>query len=162
MKICEKCRCQNADTRVFCVDCGATLGEKLSEAQEAIHQQQLNENIEKMYNRTDPLYVSVFDKVVGILALLGCVASVVLPFFKPYTMSGDHPYLWAFLFFACAAVDAFIPHLAWELEKLRLGFWADGADSLEPSNLYLIGRRVGNAVVVALGALLLALPLLSA
>ena len=116
MKICEKCRCQNADTRVFCVDCGATLGEKLSEAQEAIYQQNLNENIEKMYNRTDPLYVSVFDKVVGILALLGCAASVVLPFIKPYTLSEENPYLWTFILFAVAAVDAWIPQLAWGLE----------------------------------------------
>lgn len=162
MKICEKCRCQNADTRVFCVDCGATLGEKLSEAQEAIHQQELSENIEKMYNRTDPLYVSVFDKVVGILALLGCVTAVVLPFFKPSTIPAENPYLWAFVLFALAAVDAFIPHLAWGLEKWRMSLRFNGADDLQPSDFYLIGRRVGNALLVALGALLLTLPLLSA
>ena len=161
MKLCEKCHAQNADTRVFCVDCGATLGEKLSDAQEAIYQQELNENIEKMYNRTDPLYVSLFDKVVGVLSLLGCVASVVLPFFKPYTMSGDHPYLWAFLFFACAAADAFFPQLAWGLEKLRLGIWANGADDLQPSNFYLVGRRIGNTVVIVLGITVLGLTMVS-
>lgn len=162
MKLCEKCRAQNADSRIFCVDCGATLGEKLSDAQEAVYQQHLSEDIERMYNRTDPLYVSLFDKITGILALLGCVASVALPFFKPYTMSEDHPYVWAFIFFAVAALDAWVPHLAWELEKLRMGIWVNGGDDLQPSNFYLIGRRVGNALAVALGALLLALPLLSA
>ena len=157
MKICEKCRCQNADTRVFCVDCGATLGEKLSEEQELQIQESLSEKMENLYNGSDPLYVSLFDTIVGILALLGCVASIVFPFLWPYTMTGDHPYLWAFLFFAIAAVDAFFPQLTWELEKLRLDLWVNGADDLEPSHLYLIGRRVGVAVAFAVGVALLLL-----
>lgn len=162
MKLCEKCRCENADTRVFCVDCGATLGEKLSDAQEAIHQENLSDNIEELCNRNDPLYVSPFDKIVGVVALLGCVASIVFPFLWPYTMTDDHPYLWAFILFACAALDAFIPHLAWGLEKLHVSLWADGAEDLQPGKAYLVGRRIGNAVAVALGALLLGIPLLSA
>ena len=112
MKLCEKCRCENADTRVFCVDCGATLGEKLSSAQEAEHQQNRIDNIEKLYNRNDPLYVGLFDKLVGAIAILGCVASIVFPFLWPYTMSGDHPYLWAFILCAITAVDALFPQLA--------------------------------------------------
>ena len=162
MKLCEKCRCENADTRVFCVDCGATLGEKLSDAQEAEYQLLLSENIEDMYNRNDPLHVNLFDKIVGVIALLGCVASIVFPFLWPYTLSEDHPYLWAFIFCALAALDALIPHLAWGLEKLRMGIWADGADDLQPSNFYLVGRRIGNAVALAMGISLLVLPLLCA
>ena len=162
MKICDKCRAQNADTRVFCLDCGTTLGEKLSDAQEAAYQDNLSDNIEALCNRNDPLYVSRFDKIVGVLALLGCAASVVLPFIRPYTMTDDHPYLWAFLFFTLAALDAFVPQLAWGLEKLRISLWADGAEGLQPGRAYLVGRRIGNAVVVALGALLLGATLLSA
>ena len=157
MKICEKCRCQNTDTRVFCIDCGATLGEKLSDAQEAIYEQQLDESIEKMYNRNDPLYVSVFDIVVGILALIGCAAAVIFPFFKPAPdfVYGEHPYIWAFVCFAIAALDALLPQLAWSLETWRLNLWADGADDLQPSQLYLIGRRVGNALALGLGIVIL-------
>ena len=159
MKLCEKCRAHNADNRVFCVDCGATLGDELSAAQERALQESLSADIEKMYNRTDPLYVSLFDKIVGALALAGCVASLVCPFLKPAPVSDDNPYLWAFLCFVLAALDAFIPQLAWGLEKFRLVLWADGADDLQPSQLYLVGRRVGNTVALALGILVLALTL---
>lgn len=162
MKLCEKCRCVNTDTRVFCVDCGATLGDKLSDTQEAEHRQKLNDNMENLYNRNDPLYVGLFDKIVGAIAILGCVASIVFPFLWPYTMSGDHPYLWAFILCAITAVDALFPQLAWGLEKLRMGVWVNGADDLEPSGFYLVGRRIGNAVALALGILLLTLCLLSA
>ncbi len=151
MKLCEKCGAHNADTRVFCVDCGATLGDKLSDAQERQLQEDLNENIEKMYNKTDPLYVSLLDKMLGGIALIGGLASVVCAFFKPLSPSDPNVYLWALLCFLIAALDAFIPQLAWGLEKMRLGLWVNGADDLEPSRFYLIGRRVGIALAVALG-----------
>ena len=161
MKICEKCRCQNTDTRVFCVDCGATLKEKLSDEQEAAYEQQLDESIEKLYNRNDPLYVSAFDIVVGILALIGCAAAVVFPFFKPAPESlyGEHPYIWAFACFVVAALDALLPQLAWGLETWRLNLWADGADDLQPSRLYLVGRRIGNTIALGLGVTILLLVL---
>ncbi|MBR4845923.1 MAG: hypothetical protein IKU98_05840 [Bacteroidaceae bacterium] len=139
------------------MDCGATLGEKLSDAQEAEYQLLLSENIEDMYNRNDPLYVGLFDKIVGAIAILGCVASIMFPFLWPYTLSDDHPYLWAFILCAIAAVDAFFPQLTWGLEKLRLGLWVNGADDLEPSHLYLVGRRVGVIVALAIGIALLLL-----
>ena len=63
-KYAEKC----AYLELLANTCQKLKVKKLSEEQEAIHQQELNENIEKMYNRTDPLYVSVFDKVFSRIA----------------------------------------------------------------------------------------------
>ena len=157
MKVCDKCHAQNADTRVFCVDCGATLGDALSPAQERTLRESLSADIEKMYDRTDPLHVSLLDKITGLLALIGCVATIVCPFFRPApeSFSDGNPYLFAFIFFTIAALDAFLPQLAWGLEKFRLSLWADGAGDLHPSQLYLVGRRVGNAVALGLGVAIL-------
>lgn len=159
MKLCDKCGAHNSDTRVFCIDCGETLGDKLSDAQEQQLQENLSDNIENMYNKTDPLYVSLYDKIVGSVALLGGVVSLVCPFIQPPPVTDDNPYLWALLCFALAALDAFIPHLAWGLEKMRLNMWANGAEDLEPSYFYLVGRRVGNTLALALGILVLSLTL---
>lgn len=159
MKLCEKCHAHNADTRVFCADCGETLGEKLSDMQERQVQDTLSENIEKMYNKTDPLYVSTLDKILGIISIIGVVASVVCPFLKPLSPSEPNAYLWALLCFAIAALDAFIPQLTWGLEKMRLGLWVNGADDLEPSHFYVVGRRIGIAAAAALGVALLLITL---
>ena len=157
MKICEKCRCQNTDTRVFCVDCGATLREKLSDEQEAAYEQQLDENIEKMYNKTDPLHVSVLDKTVGVTALIGGAASLIGALFNPFSAPNGEGFWWALVFFAITALDAFVPQLTWELEKMRLGWYVNGADDLRPGDFYRIGRRVGIVVALLIGIALLVL-----
>lgn len=141
------------------MDCGATLGEKLTDAQEQLIHENLSDNIEKMYNKTDPLYVSLLDKILGGIAVIGGVASLVCPFLRPAPASDDNPYLLAFVLFAIAALDAFIPQLAWGLEKLRLGLWVNGGDDLQPSGFYLVGRRVGVALAAALGVSILLITL---
>jgi len=157
MKLCDKCGAHNSDTRVFCVDCGETLGEKLSDAHERQLQESLNENIEKMYNKTDPLHVSVLDKTVGVTALIGGAASLIGALFNPFSAPNGEGFWWALVFFAITALDAFVPQLTWELEKMRLGWYVNGADDLRPGDFYRIGRRVGIVVALLIGIALLVL-----
>lgn len=62
MKICCKCGAHNSDERFFCIDCNEKLGSSLSKAEEAKINEDINESLENMYNKRDPLHVSKFDK----------------------------------------------------------------------------------------------------
>lgn len=157
MKLCDKCGAHNSDTRVFCVDCGETLGEKLSDAHERQLQEDLSESIDQLYNQADPLYVSVLDKTVGVIALIGSAAALIGALFNPFSAPNGEGFWWALALFALTALDAFVPQLTWELEKLRLGWYVNGADSLQPGDFYRIGRRVGILVVLLMGIAVLVL-----
>ena len=61
MKVCSKCGATQSDDRLFCVDCGETLGKSLSESEEKAVRQQTEQKIDGMYNKTYPLFVSKPD-----------------------------------------------------------------------------------------------------
>ncbi|MBR5472918.1 MAG: hypothetical protein IKU82_02910, partial [Clostridia bacterium] len=77
MKLCKKCGAHNADDRIFCVDCGEPLGAKLTPEQENKQNEALSQQLEKMYNRRNPLYVSCFDKIVGSIAIAGAIGALI-------------------------------------------------------------------------------------
>ncbi len=152
MKICEKCGAHNSDDRIFCIDCSETLPEKLSAKEEQKLRSEISEQIEVMYNKKAPLYVSTFDKIMGVISALGAAATVVflaLCYFTEYTCTPLS--LYALLFFVIAVLDAFVPRISWSLEKIRLGFTVNGADDLEPGDLYLSLRRCGIVAFTAFG-----------
>lgn len=155
MKICEKCGAFNSDDKMFCVDCNEKLSEKLSAVAEQKVRAELNEQIEEMYNKNDPLYVSLFDKVMGVIAVIGVVASLVFMLLISFTNQDFLLLLYALIFFAFSVVDALVPKIAWELEKLRLSFRIMGTDGLEPSVFYIIGRKIGIVAGIVLGAIML-------
>ena len=66
MKICTKCGAYNSDDRKFCVDCSEKLGNVLSASEERQMRDNLNKRMDEMYNRNEPLYVSKFDKAIGV------------------------------------------------------------------------------------------------
>ncbi len=151
MKICEKCGASNSDKRRFCIDCGEILGDKLSAAQEQQYRNKIGEQIENMYNKKDPLYVSLYDKIVGIISIIGvalCSVLVVMNFIIQKTREG---LLMSIALFMVAGIEAFVPKFTWSIEKMRLGFYANGADELEPSELYVLGRRISMTLLVLVG-----------
>ena len=103
LKLCEKCGAQQSDSRNFCIDCGELLANKLENNESKI-----------MNNKIDPLYVSIFDKIVGYISILS--------------------------FILCSSY-ALIPKFLWELKKDGLSFTINGAEDAEPSHYYLIMRR---------------------
>ena len=155
MKICDKCGAFNSDDRMFCVDCNETLGEKISNAQEQKVRASISEQISELYNKKDPLYVSRFDKIMGIVALVGMTASLVLMIISIFTQIDIKIPLCALIFFLISVVEALIPKIMWELEKLRLSFTITGTDGLEPSDFYLKGRKIGIMSGIVLGAIML-------
>lgn len=156
MKICEKCEAFNSNDKFFCVDCGKTLSEKLSDSVEEKVRTEISDRIEKMYNKKDPLYVSKFDKIMGVIAVIGAVATIIYIIFCLFTNHKSTTLVfYAIIFFVLSALDAFVPQLAWSFEKMRLAFIVNGADDLEPGDLYLLFKRIGIVAFTALGFVML-------
>ena len=78
MKKCPKCGAVLNDSRQTCVDCGTLLGKPLDEREEAALAEQLDEKLDGMSAKTEDFYVSLRDKLLGVVAALGIVAAFVL------------------------------------------------------------------------------------
>ncbi len=158
MKICKKCGALNSNNKWFCVDCGATLPKKLSATEEKQMHTEINDQIEEMYNQKDPYYINAFDKVTGVIAILGLIAIFAFIEFSAFT-NREHSLeaaVYAIAFFAVAILDSFVPHLALVFERIRLGIRFDGTEHLSyrgtPSAL---GKRIANVILILLGLTLL-------
>lgn len=158
MKICDKCGAHNSNERHSCVDCDARLGDALSAQEERIARDAIESKMEKLYNAQDPLYVSLFDKVMGWISVCGVAALlvlVVLSLFGIHSVSSESGYyyvLTGLLLFGFACIEAFFPKVTWTLEKWRLSFTLEHIDDATPGYLYKFGRKVSLAMFVTLGA----------
>ncbi len=161
MKICKKCGAYCSDEKMFCVDCNEKLGDKLSASEEQKLRADLNLHMEEMYNKRDPLYVSKFDKVMGLLSLAGAAIALAFVLIRMFTGQRQNMdlLLYAILFFLLSSVEALIPRLTWELEKLRLSFSINGAADAEPGDFYLMGRKIAIICTAAVGIASLAISL---
>lgn len=160
MKICDSCGAYNSDERNFCVDCNEKLGERLSDAQEIRVREDVGEKLEEMYNKRDPLYVSRFDKFLGLTAAIGAVLGVVLIIIGKLGQR-NFDFLWiGFIFLLLAAIEALVPQVLWAIEKLRLSFYIHDADDAEPSDFYLFCRKASVIISLVVGVVILAVALL--
>ncbi len=144
MKICENCGAYNSDERTFCIDCDEKLGDEISEREEKQVAEQISASTEKLYNRDNPLYVSIFDKIVGIGCIISFIALIVLAIFFMGTDNLELVICGA-VFGVLGAVDALIPSITWELEKIRLSFTV-AEDDLSPSGYYMFFRRLAELI----------------
>ena len=128
MKICDSCGAYNSDDRGFCVDCGEKLGDKISEKAEKELDRKINEVSEKMYNKTDPLYVSVFDKAVGTVSLVCLLLLFIICAAALFRQQSVIFSVYGFLCLILSAVEAFFPKFNWAIEKFRLSFRISNPD----------------------------------
>lgn len=140
MKICEKCGARYSDDKTFCVDCNEKLGDKLSAAEEQKIQTNLNHKIEEMYNKRDPLYVSKFDKIIGLVSLVGTAITLLLILIRVFTQQNIALLVCAIIFFLISSLEALLPQVMWELEKMRFSLFVNG--DTEPSDFYLKFRKI--------------------
>ena len=67
-----------SDDRTTCVDCGTVLGRSMTEAEEAHAEAVLDDRLDGLAERTQDFYVSIPEKIMGILCILGVFAAVVM------------------------------------------------------------------------------------
>ncbi len=152
LKVCEKCGACNSDQKRVCADCGENLGERLTAVQEAEFRKNTRAKIEKMSNKRDPLYVSIFDKIFGTIGIIGTATT--LAFIVKNLIVGHSCELVFFglVGFALAVFEAFFPKISWMFEKMRLTWYVDDADNAEPGVLYFVTRRITLVFFVIFGA----------
>ena len=156
MKICDSCGAYNSDDRGFCVDCGEKLGDKISEKAEKELDRKMNEISEKMYNKTDPLYVSVFDRTVGTVSLVCLLLLFIICAAALFRQQSVIFSVYGFICLILSAVEAFFPKVNWEIEKFRLSFRISNPDDAEPSDFYRIMRKLSEIILCAVGIAVLA------
>ena len=78
MKKCKKCGAVQSDDRTVCLDCGAVLGRPMTEAEEERTEAALDDRLDGLAERTQDFYVSIPEKIMGILCILGVIAAVVM------------------------------------------------------------------------------------
>ena len=78
MKKCKQCGALQNDDNSTCIDCGAVLGKALSEAEAAEINESLDNKLDGMSERTEDFYVSLRDKIMGVLSVIGIIAAIVL------------------------------------------------------------------------------------
>ena len=125
MKICEKCGLKQADSEVVCNRCREKLPEFFAQS-------------------TEPELPTLPEKIVGIAALTGLVAAVVLIFINRNSEELLRYWgaIWAAAFFGNCAMQTLLSNLIWENEKRKLSQKIKGAHKAEPSNYYLITRKI--------------------
>ena len=158
MKICKKCGAVNANNKWFCVDCGETLPQKLSAAEEQRFRAEISDQIEEMYNEKDPYFINTFDKVTGIIAILGLITALVFLEFCAFTNREHSPgtSVSAIALFVVAILDSFVPHLALIFERIRLRIRFDGTEHLSyREEGSARSKRFWNVVFIFLGLALL-------
>ena len=156
MKICDNCGAYNSDGRGFCADCGEKLGDKISEKAEKELDRKINEVSEKMYNKTDPLYVSVFDRTVGTVSLVCLLLLFIICAAALFRQQSVLFTVYGFICLILSAVEAFFPKVNWEIEKFRLSFRISNPDDAEPSDFYRIMRKLSEIILCAVGIAVLA------
>lgn len=77
MKKCKKCGAIQSDDRTMCVDCGALLGESLSEAEAARAEAAFADKIDTMGDRMEDFHVPVHERVLGIVSIVLAVLLLV-------------------------------------------------------------------------------------
>ncbi len=155
MKVCANCNAVNSDNRFFCVDCGEKLDDALSENAQKRVEQAIDSNMENLYNDNDPLRVTLFDKIAGIMSIVGLVLCFSLLFANAF-IKADLKYLWLSVFlFILSAIEALFPKFLWHLEKLRLSFTISNSDDAEPSTFYRFCRITAILFELAIGIIIL-------
>ena len=86
MKICDNCGAHNSDKKIFCVDCGEKLDDPISQREQADIENSIDRNIERLYNNTDPLAVTLFDKIIGTVCISGVLILAIMFFIALFTV----------------------------------------------------------------------------
>lgn len=140
MKKCEKCGVPQKDSNFRCIECGAILGDPLSCEEESAMKKKISDFIEDRATRTDPFYVSRLDKIAVALDMAGVIAAILSMIFVN-VVDGDALCFIIALIFTLGGVYTAFPKLGWFFEKMRVEMHYY-VENLEPSELYLITRKV--------------------
>lgn len=144
MKLCKKCGAHQKDTRIFCIDCGESLGDSLPQDEMQKLESTIEKQIDQLYNRTDPFYISASDKVLAWISLAGFCLAWIIPVGDPsLTYQQIIGCIGAGVFFLLCFINARFSKLIWQIKKwdLKCVFRAD-VGHIEPSDFSIVKRKL--------------------
>ena len=151
MKICRKCGAHNSDERNFCVDCAEALPAPASKQEEEKEKSKINKKLNALDNEADGFKVRVFDKIVGIIACVVILAEIILVLCGIYNVKVEgvtEAVMYTVTYLVLAAVFSFFPKVTWFLFKLPFIFFIRDWHSLQPTEFYIVLRKIIPAVVL--------------
>lgn len=152
MKICSHCGTPQKDENFRCVECQCILPKPLPEKEEEQVNEQISDYINTHAARTDVFYVSLLDRIMIALDILGILAAVFFLWRHTVHADGGAFALMLIFLFAFGAVDTAFPRIQWFFERLRVEMRYDVTD-LKPSDLYLISRKILIVAIPIIGYL---------
>jgi len=78
MKKCHNCGAVQGDDRTTCIDCDSALGRPISKAEEKRIDESIDDKLDSMAERTEDFYVPIYDKIMGVLCIIGIIAAIIL------------------------------------------------------------------------------------
>ena len=131
LMFCEKCEHKNRNIDEKCRNCGTDL-KRLSE-------DEVSAMLIRLSERSDNLIASKFDKIMKWVFFILVPVSFILCFISTNEIWLLDAFLSAF-FLIFAGITAGFPSAVWQLEKLRISFFAD-SDDITPNEYWPFARR---------------------
>lgn len=142
MKKCTRCGALQDDGRTVCLDCGEHLPPPLSEGERIKAETELVKKIENLSDRADNSYVSKPKKVFIIFDVLGMAISIYFCAAFFYGTPDAVICLYTLIFSLLSAAIKVFPHFFWNIEKFRLSFMINEADTATPTDIWIIGNNI--------------------
>ena len=149
MKKCKKCGAVQKDTRSVCIDCGTVLGKPLSEEETETVEEELQDNLHGMTERTEDFRVSRAD--IGLLISHALMTAVMIGMFlwKGSDISGSAQTLVAGVLCNIGVIiELAFPRLSWTIHKWMMHLRYSNADDLAPGLLWIYGRKIISGLVL--------------
>jgi len=154
MRVCQVCGWDQSDNTKLCTHCGEDLDKQFPELELEKLRESKGITLDKPQQESGELTPGLADIIAGSLSFVGLLATILCNLFLKNIVNGGYLLPIALLFIYVMAVTL-IPGLAWEIEKLRLGFSFNNTQDLEPSDFYLTMKTIGPWLLLVIGGLLL-------
>lgn len=189
MKLCQKCGAVQNDDRTTCVDCGALLGDSMTEGEEKAVNAELSETVTDLARKSDDFSLSKSDIVLGVLSIVFVAVLAVSILYiriaaKSIEQASDPSNgmsavivgnstvtesellesvagipVIGIISFLFAALITLLPKLIWRLKTIGYGLTYEGRPA--PSYVYIMLLKFTKYFVFAIGCLMLLLTAIS-
>lgn len=126
MKKCHNCGAVQGDDRTTCIDCDSALGRPISKAEEKRIDESIDDKLDSMAERAQDFYVPIHEKIMGILSIIGVIATIVLlflcGFFSEHVKDSVNIPVFSIMSMFCLALAGALllyPKLMWNLSTLQ-------------------------------------------
>lgn len=147
LKICKKCGAYVSSEKNICPDCGNFLTDDVDEKVN----DQINKQLDRLSDASDPFYPTVWQRALGYFSLVGAVTLGVMMLVSIYFEKFNPYFIIGIIAFADAYFSALHGEKLWHLERLGLAFTVDNPEDMLPGVFWSFGRKAAVILGTAVG-----------